>query len=200
MTEQTAAPLRLFFMRHGETEWALSGQHTGRTDIPLTAHGEVQARALAPLLAAVSFNHVFSSPRQRAQHTAQLAGLGAQVVVEPSLAEWDYGDYEGLRSAEIKQQRPGWSIWRDGCPNGESVQDVTTRVDQLIERLRQLHGNVALFAHGHLGAALATRWINLELAAGQHFELHPASLSILSYARNHAEIPVISQWNVSPAL
>lgn len=191
-------PLRLFVVRHGQTEWSLTGQHTGRTDIPLTAQGEDEARTLLPLLRDVDFSHVFSSPLQRARQTSELAGLGASVEVLPDLAEWDYGAYEGLRSVEIREQRPGWNIFRDGCPNGESAEQMTARIDRLIAHLRTLDGNVAVFAHGHVGGVLATRWLGLPLTEAGHFPLATASLSVLGLDPKHSNVPIISAWNLTP--
>lgn len=192
--------LQIYLVRHGETAWSLSGQHTGVTDLALTAHGEAQARALAPRLAQTTFMHVLVSPRLRAHQTCALAGLAANSAVEPDLAEWDYGDYEGLRSEDIYKTRPGWSVWRDGCPHGETPADVAARADRLIHRLCALQGKVALFSHGQFGTALAVRWMGLSLAAGQHFELHAASLSVLGYAEHHPQTRVMTLWNETPVL
>ena len=192
--------LQLCLVRHGETAWSLSGQHTGTTDLPLTAHGEAQARALAPRLVQMGFAHVLVSPRLRARQTCGLAGLAAVSVVEPDLAEWDYGDFEGQRSVDIDKLRPGWNIWQDGCPQGEMPDDVSQRADRLIARLCGLHGKVALFSHRQFGVALAVRWMGLPLQAGQHFELHPASLSILGYAAHHPQTRVLALWNETLAL
>ncbi len=191
---------RLYLIRHGETLWSLSGQHTGRTDIPLTAHGEDMARELGQRLKGIAFTRVLTSPRQRAIRTCELAGLGQGAEIEPGLAEWDYGDYEGKRSADIRKERPDWTIFRDGCPGGEMPSDVALRVDRLIARLSLLDGNVALFSHGHLGCVLATRWIALPILEAQHFSLDPASLSILGTAANHPGVRVIVLWNFSSAL
>ena len=192
--------LQLCLVRHGETAWSLSGQHTGTTDLPLTAHGEAQARALVPRLAQVEPIHILVSPRLRARQTCKLAGLAAASVVEPDLAEWDYGDYEGLRSADIDKLRPGWNIWRDGCPHGDAPADVAERADRLIARLCKLQGKVVLFSHGQFGVALAVRWMGLPLVAGQHFALHPASLSVLGYAQHHPQTRVLALWNETPAV
>ncbi|MEO8836175.1 MAG: histidine phosphatase family protein, partial [Caldimonas sp.] len=173
--------LSLYLLRHGQTEWSLSGRHTGSTDIPLTAHGEDEARALSPWLKHVQFALVLSSPLQRARRTSELVGLGRQAEIEPDLAEWDYGDYEGKRSAEIRLQRPGWNVFRDGCPHGEMPAQVSDRADRLIARLCTMNGNVALFSHGEFGLALAARWIGLPVVDGQHFLMSTASLNILSY-------------------
>jgi len=192
------APLRLFYIRHGETAWSLSGQHTSRADIPLTAHGEDGARTLRPVLEAIGFTHVLTSPRQRAQRTCELAGLGENAEIEPDLGEWDYGDYEGRRSADIERDHPGWSLFRDGCPDGESPAQVSRRADRLIDRLAGLQGNVALFSHGHFGAVLGTRWIELPVIEGCHFPLDPCSVSVLGFAAHHPDDRVILRWNTTP--
>jgi probable phosphoglycerate mutase len=193
-----SVPLRLFLVRHGETAWSITGQHTGLTDIALTAHGEDQARALAPRIRAISFARILSSPLRRARCTCELAGAGAQAQAEPDLVEWNYGDYEGMRTSDIQGSRAGWNIWRDGCPHGESPADIEGRADRLLGRLRTLRGNVALFSHGQFGAALAARWIGLAVGEGQHLALGPASLSILAYESGHATVPVIALWNACP--
>ena len=190
--------LQLYFIRHGETEWSLSGQHTGRTDIALTVHGQDEARGLGPFLRQIDFGRVLISPRQRARQTCELAGLGLASEIEPDLAEWDYGDYEGKCSAEIRKGRPDWNIWSDGCPGGEMPTDVSDRADRLITNLRALDGNIALFSHGQFGCALAARWIELRLVEGQHFAIGPASISILGHEPSHSEMPVIALWNATP--
>jgi len=192
--------LRVYLIRHGETEWSLSGRHTGRTDIRLTAHGEDEARDLAPWLQAIPFARVLTSPRQRARRTSELAGLGSAAETEPDLAEWDYGDYEGQHSPDICRARPGWNIFRDGCPGGETPAQVAGRADRLIAHLRDLHENVALFSHGQFACVLAARWIGVPVLDGQHFAVGTASLNILGYARNHPEVPVIDLWNAVPAM
>ena len=149
-------PLQLFVIRHGETEWALTGQHTGVSEIPLTAHGEDEARALAPTFRDLAFTRVLVSPRQRARRTCELAGLGAAAENEPNLAEWGYGEFEGLTPAEIDRRQPGWEVFRDGCPGGETPQQVAGRADRLLQSLSGLRGNVALFTHGHFGRALGS--------------------------------------------
>lgn len=199
MIASQSAPVRLALVRHGETEWSLSGRHTGRTDIALTPRGEEGARELAPLLQSIAFARVLTSPRDRAQRTCALAGLGARAEIAPDLAEWDYGDYEGLRSAEIETQRPGWNIFRDGCPHGESPAQVAARADRLIDSVRASGGEIALFTHGHFGRALAARWIGLPVAEGRHFALGVASLSILGFESSHPETPAITLWNFSPS-
>src|SRR5690606_23447550 len=170
------------------------------TDLGLTAHGRAQARALAPRLRPIAFERVLVSPMQRACQTCVLAGLDASSQIEPDLQEWDYGDYEGLRSVDIQQQLPEWTVWYDGAPNGESTADLSVRVDRLLAWLSQLQGNVALFSHGHFCAALAVRWIGLPLYTGQHFSLASGSLSMLGHAALHPERRVIGLWNEQPAL
>jgi len=190
--------LRLCLIRHGETEWSLSGQHTGRTDIPLTAHGEDEARELQPCLRQIRFARVLTSLRLRARRTCELAGLGPVAEIEPDLSEWDYGDYEGRRSEDIRTGRPGWNIFRDGCPRGEAPAEISDRADRLIAGLQALQGNVALFSHGQFGAVLATRWIGLPVIDGQHFPLGAASLSILAHNPGHPGVRAIELWNVPP--
>jgi broad specificity phosphatase PhoE len=191
-------PLQIYFIRHGETAWSLSGQHTGRTDLTLTPNGEIMARALAPWLAPLTFDLVLTSPRVRARTTCELAGLGSAAQIEPRLAEWDYGTFEGLRTTEIHAKHPDWDIWEDGCPEGEMPQEVGHRADQLIERLVQHHGKVALFAHGQFGRVLAARWIGLPVTQGKHFAIDPASVSILSSESAHPHRRLISLWNARP--
>jgi len=188
---------RLYLIRHGETEWSLAGRHTSRTDMPLSEQGEQDARRLGERLRAATFVCVFTSPRQRARRTYALAGLAPVTEIEPDLVEWDYGDYEGLHSLDIRKVRPDWNLFRDGCPRGEMPGQVSDRADRLIARLRALDGNVALFSHGHFGCVLAVRWIGLPVIDGQHFLLGTASLSVLGYERNHPEVPVITLWNSS---
>ena len=188
-------PLRLYLIRHGETEWSLSSRHTGRTDIPLTVQGEQDARRLGEWLRDLRFSQVFASPRQRARRTCELARLGPVAKIEPDLAEWDYGDYEGLLSMDIRRGRPDWNLFRDGCPGGETPAQVSGRADRLIARLRALDGNVALFSHGHFGSVLAVRWIGLPVFDGQHFPLGTASLSIFGYEPDRSVMPVIRRWN-----
>lgn len=188
-------PPRIYLIRHGETEWSLSGRHTSRTDIPLTARGEDRARELGQRLRDIQFARVLTSPRQRARQTCELAGLGPAAEIEPDLAEWDYGEYEGQRSVDILQARPDWNLFRDGCPQGETPAQISDRADRLIVRLRSLGGNVALFSHGHFGRVLAARWIGLPVSEAQRFLLDTASLGILDYEHNHVESPVIALWN-----
>ena len=186
--------LQLFLIRHGETAWSLSGQHTGRTDISLTEQGEEAARQLGVRLQSIPFARVFTSPLLRARQTCALAQLALPAEVEPALAEWDYGDDEGRTTREILALRPGWNLFRDGCPNGETPAQLAHRADALIARLRTLDGPIALFSHGHFGRVLAARWIGLLVAQAQHFLLSTASLSTLAYEH---ERPVIALWNGS---
>lgn len=187
--------LKLHLIRHGETEWSQTDQHTGRTDIPLTTRGEDAARELVPVLKGIPFSHVLTSPLQRARKTCDLAGLGAAAIIEPDLTEWDYGNYEGKKSVDIRLALPDWNVFRDGCPNGELPAQVLERADRLIARLRKLDGNVALFSHGQFGGVLAARWIGLPLVDAQHFPLGTSSLSVLGFNPHHLEVPVISLWN-----
>ncbi len=190
--------LRLFFMRHGETDWSLSGQHSGRANIPLTTNGEDEARHLGERTRVFSFSHVLSSPLQRAWRTCELTGLSQLAEIEPDLAEWDNGDYEEKTSAEIHASRPGWNVFRDGCPGGEMPDEVSVRTDQLIERLTLLDGNVALFSHSHFGRVLAARWIGLAVVHAQSFVLNTASLSILGYEHDSTDQPATTLWNCAP--
>lgn len=191
---------QLYFVRHGQTEWALSHQHTGRTDLPLTEIGEAQSRALAPWLAPVVFKHVFTSPLQRARRTCDLAGLGHAAQAEPDLQEWNYGDYEGRRTIDIRAERLGWDVFTDGCPGGESPADISDRADRLIARLSQLSGNIALFSHGEFGDAMAARWIGMAVNQARHLYLDTASLSILAYHPGRPDTRVIALWNAVPAM
>lgn len=196
-----SAPLQVYFMRHGETAWSLSGQHTGITDLPLTPQGQEMARRLATTLKGIAFSAVLTSPRLRAHSTCEGAGLGAAAQTDPNLAEWNYGDYEGLRTTEIHERRPHWNVWEDGCPGGESPEEVTARADKVIARLcefgDEVGGNVALFSHGQFGRVLAARWIGLPVGEGQHFALAPASVSILGFDAHHRQRRVIALWNAT---
>ena len=179
-------------IRHGETAWSLSGQHTGTTDIPLTDKGRRLAERIRIALARETFALVLVSPMQRARETCNLAGLGDEAVVDPDLVEWNYGKYEGLTPKQIHEAAPGWLIFRDGCPGGEVPEQVGARVDRVIGRARAAEGDVALFAHGHVLRVLAARWIGLPATAGQHFLLNTGTLSVLGYYR---EIPAVRIWN-----
>jgi probable phosphoglycerate mutase len=179
-------------VRHGETEWTLSGQHTGRTDIPLTERGRQEARLLEPLLSTANFALVLSSPLQRARETCELAGLGARMEIDPDLMEWDYGEYEGLTSKQIRRTAPNWMVFNDGCPGGETPEQVGARVDRLIDRIRRVEGRVALFAHGHLLRVVAARWIGFPPSAGQNFLLDTSTVSLLGYYQG---VPAVKRWN-----
>ncbi|MFP5318761.1 MAG: histidine phosphatase family protein [Acidimicrobiia bacterium] len=186
----------VILVRHGETEWTLSGQHTGRTDIPLTDNGRAQARRLCKELASRDLALVLSSPSSRALETARLAGLGDQVQTTEDLMEWDYGEYEGVTTAEIRSKKTKWSLWIDGAPGGESPADVGARVDEVIREVRDVldeaESDVALFAHGHVLRVLTARWLGLTPADGRLFALDPATFSLLGYER---ENPVVRRWN-----
>ena len=184
--------MRVFAIRHGETAWSLSGQHTGTTDIPLTDNGRRLAEQLRSVLAKEHFTLVLVSPLQRARETSALAGLGDAAVIERDLMEWNYGEYEGLTTKQIHETRPGWLIFRDGCPGGESPEQVGARVDRVIARARAAEGDVALFAHGHVLRALVARWIGFPASAGQHFLLDTGTLCILGYYR---DVPAVNVWN-----
>ncbi len=181
-------------VRHGETAWSLTGQHTGLSDLPLTARGEWAARALAPRLREPKFTLVLSSPLQRAARTCQLAGFAAEARADADLCEWNYGAYEGRRTVEIRAERPGWELFRDGCPGGESAADVAQRADRVIARARAAGGNVLLFSSGHLLRVLTARWLGLPADAGRLLLLGTASLSALGYEHN-ADEPVVRLWN-----
>ena len=186
------AHMNVFAIRHGETAWSLSGQHTGTTDIPLTDNGRRLAQRIRPALAREVFALVLCSPMQRARETCELAGLGDAAVIEPDLVEWNYGQYEGLTPKQIRKGAPGWLIFRDGCPGGESPEQVGARVDRVIERARAAEGDVALFAHGHVLRVLPARWVGQPAGAGQHFLLDTGTLCVLGYYR---EVPAVKVWN-----
>jgi len=187
----------IYLVRHGETEWSLSGQHTGLTDLPLTEAGEEQARQLQRRLISVSFARVFSSPLQRAIRTCELSGLGSAAEVDRDLVEWNYGDYEGKKRPEILAKRPGWIIFRDGCPHGESPEEVGIRTDRVISRIRQVNGNVLVFSSGHFLRVLMARWLGLEPSGGRYFKLATATLSVLGYDHNNRAEPVLRLMNAS---
>ena len=184
----------IYLARHGETAWTLSHQHTGRTDIPLTERGERNARSLGQRLRGTTFGKVLTSSLVRATRTAELAGFGSVAHADPDLMEWDYGRYEGKTTAEIRKENPNWSLFRDGCPGGESVATVGARADRVIARLRGLDGRVLLFGHSHFFRVLAARWLGLIPADGRLYFLSTASLSILGYEHSLDE-PVIRLWN-----
>jgi broad specificity phosphatase PhoE len=184
----------VYLARHGETAWSLSGQHTGLTDLPLTAAGEDDARSLGERLRKLMATRVFTSPLQRARNTCDLAALCAPLQVDPDLVEWNYGDYEGRRTSEIHVDRPDWNVFRDGCPGGESPEDVMARAHRVIQRLRSDTGNVIVFSSGHFLRVLASGWIGLDIRASGLLILSTASLSALGYEHNLHE-PVIRSWN-----
>ncbi|MGO7214714.1 histidine phosphatase family protein [Rhizobium ruizarguesonis] len=184
----------IYLVRHGETEWSLSGRHTGRSDIPLTANGEEAARKLADRLAGLSFSAVWSSPSERARKTCVLAGFGSDAVIRDDLAEWDYGAYEGITTKAILAGRPGWQLFRDGCPNGEFAADVGGRADAVIHALRQAAGTILIFSSSHFLRVLAARWLGLPPDDGSRFVLDTASISVLGYEHDLTE-PVIRRWN-----
>jgi probable phosphoglycerate mutase len=184
----------LYLARHGETAWSLSGQHTGLTDLPLTPRGEDDARALQPRLSRIKFGKVFTSPLQRARRTCALAGFEAVADTDGNLVEWNYGQYEGLTSAQIRSQRPDWDLFRDGCPGGESPEQVAARADAVVGRVRALQSNVLVFSSGHFLRVLAARWLGLETDGARYVLLSTASLSALSYELKLSS-PVIELWN-----
>ncbi|MEQ1909616.1 MAG: histidine phosphatase family protein [Vicinamibacterales bacterium] len=181
-------------MRHGETAWTISGQHTGRIDIPLTERGERGAQKLSARLKGMTFVNVLTSPLQRARRTGELAGFGAQAEADADLLEWDYGEYEGRRTSDVEAERPGWRLFDDGCPGGEAVEAVGARADRAISRVRACAGDVLLFAHRDIFRVLAARWLGLAAREGRYFYLTTASLSVLGYHHDLDE-PVIHLWN-----
>jgi broad specificity phosphatase PhoE len=185
----------VYIARHGDTAWTLSGQHTGLTDLPLTPSGEHNARRLGERLKGMTFSKVFTSPLQRAKRTCELAGFGSVAETDPDLVEWNYGEYEGLTSAEIHARHPDWQLFRDGCPGGESPAQIGERADRVVQRVRTITGNVLLFSSGHFIRVLAARWLALGPgSAGKYFLLSTASLSALGYEHNLSQ-PVIRLWN-----
>ena len=191
------APIELpmiYLARHGETAWSLTGQHTGRTDLPLTESGERNAQRLRDRLSGLRFAQVLTSPLRRARRTCELAGFGSMAEVVPDLVEWDYGEYEGRRTVEIRAARPDWQLFRDGCPGGESPQQVAARADRVVDRLRGLAGDVLLFSSGHFLRVLAARWVGIETFGARSFMLSTASLSALGYEHS-LEQPAIQLWN-----
>jgi broad specificity phosphatase PhoE len=185
-------PMEVVLVRHGETEWSRDGRHTGRTDIPLTEAGRGQAEDLEEALGEWSFDRVLSSPLSRALDTCRLAGFGDEAELSDAVLEWDYGDYDGLTTAQIRELRPGWNLWRDGCPGGETAADVGARVDPIVAELKEPDGEAALFAHGHVLRVLAARWLELRPAAGARLWLATATISVLGFER---ETAVIRRWN-----
>ena len=185
----------IYLARHGETAWSLTGQHTGLTDLPLTARGERNASSLGRRLAGLKLARVFASPLQRAIWTCELAGFGAGAAVDPDLVEWNYGEYEGRTTTEIMAERPDWQLFRDGCPGGETPEQVCARADRVVARLREVGNNVLVFSSGHFIRVLAARWLGLTAGwAGRYFMLTTASLSAVGYEQNLTR-PVIRLWN-----
>jgi probable phosphoglycerate mutase len=182
----------LYLIRHGETEWARDGRHTGRTDIPLTETGRMQAGYLLPIFEELTFSQILSSPLQRSLETAYLAGLGKRVETDPDLMEWDYGDYEGITTKQIRESVPGWTAWTHPCPNGETIEKISARADRVIARAESGQGNIALFSHGHFLRVLAARWLGLAPSGGRYFLLGTSTLSILGHER---ETRAIKTWN-----
>ncbi len=179
-------------IRHGETEWSLNGQHTGVTDIPLTENGRRLAKLLQPILAKESFALVLTSPLQRARETCKISGLADQAEVDTNLMEWNYGEYEGITSRQIHERVPGWLVFNDGAPGGETPEQIGARADRVIARVRSVRGDVALFAHGHILRVLVARWLDLPATAGRNFFLDTGTLNILSYYRGY---PAVKTWN-----
>ena len=195
MGGNTAAALPVIYLaRHGETVWSVSGQHTGRTDLPLTARGERHARRLKDRLDGLGFDKVYTSPLQRAARTCELAGFGAVADIDPDLVEWDYGEYEGRRTVEIRKDRPDWRLFRDGCPGGETPDQVGARANRVVGRIRAVRGNVLIFSSGHFLRVLSARWLGLDPAAGRYFLLGTAGICTLGYEHDLSE-PAIRLWN-----
>jgi probable phosphoglycerate mutase len=184
--------MSVFVIRHGETEWSVNGRHTGTTDIPLTENGRQLAQRLRLALSGRAFALVLVSPLQRARQTCELAGVAARAIIEPDLVEWNYGKHEGLTPREIDRHAPGWLIFRDGCPGGETPEEVGVRADRVIARARAVEGDIALFAHGHVLRVLVARWVGLPAGAGEHFLLDTGTVSVLA---DYHGIPAIKTWN-----
>jgi broad specificity phosphatase PhoE len=184
---------RLFIVRHGETEWSRSGQHTSHTDLPLTKHGIEQGEVVGRKLSGESFELVLCSPLTRARETCRLAGFADGAELDDDLHEWDYGEYEGRTTPQIRQRNPDWWLWRDGCPSGESPDEAGARLDRVVERCAAVDGDVLAFAHGHSLRVLTARWLGLEVATGAHFKLAAAAVSVLGHER---VTPTIDRWSV----
>ncbi len=185
------ADAELWLIRHGETQWSASGRHTSATDLDLTHAGEAEARSLADTLAGIRFDLVLTSPRRRARRTAELAGF-AGAEVDEDLVEWDYGDYEGLTTPQIRERAPGWTIWSAPCPGGESADQVAARLDRVVERVATLRGRVLVFSHGHAARALAARWLQQPVSDGRLFRLDTATISVLGHEHGS---PAVLRWN-----
>ena len=194
MSNSVNALPTIYLARHGETAWTITGQHTGRTDIPLTERGERNARRLGERLKGLTFAAVLSSPLQRVRRTCELAGFGARCEIDPDLMEWDYGEYDGLTRAQILATAPNWDLFRDGGPGGETPQQVAARADRIVQRVRAVDGDVLLFSSGHFSRVVAARWLGLEPSAGRYLLLGTASLSALSYEHSESE-PAIRFWD-----
>jgi broad specificity phosphatase PhoE len=186
---------RLFLARHGDTPWTVSGQHTGRTDLPLNSQGEQNARQLGERLRANSYTRVFTSPLQRASKTCKLAGFGDRAEIDSDLLEWDYGAFEGKTTDQILEAHPGWQLYRDGCPNGESPDEVAARANRFLARVRDIQGDVLAFSSGHIIRMIAARWLGLPAASGRYFYCRPASVGVLGYEHNSYDEPIIRAWN-----
>jgi probable phosphoglycerate mutase len=184
--------MEIVLLRHGETEWSLSGQHTSHTDLPLTERGRERARARAGELSGPDYALVLTSPLRRARDTCELVGLGDRAEIEPDLREWEYGEYEGLTTPQIREERPDWWLWRDGCPGGEQPEEVSARADRVLERLRGAAGDVIVFAHGHILRVVAARWLAQDVEFGSRLALGAGSISVLGFER---ETEVIRSWN-----
>jgi probable phosphoglycerate mutase len=186
---------QLYLARHGDTAWTDSHRHTGRTDLPLNERGEEHALQIGEQLRRFSFSHVFTSPLQRASRTCELAGFGGRAVVDPDLIEWDYGRFEGKRTSDVLEERPGWKLFRDGSSDGESPGDVAARADRVIARVHQVGGDVLAFSSGHIIRMIAARWLGLSPATGRFFYCDPASVGVLGFEHNSLEEPLIRVWN-----
>lgn len=187
--------VEIVVIRHGQTPWTISARHTGTTDQELTAFGEEQARGLGPVLSQIDFAAVFVSPLLRARRTCELAGLLGRAQLEPRLMEWNYGDFEGLTRSQIRAQWPDWDVFQDGCPGGESVEQISARVDAVLSDLKRIRGRVAVFSHGHLLRAMAARWIGLPVGVGHSLLLGPASTGVLTFEHQNEAAPAIALWN-----
>ena len=186
---------RLFLTRHGDTEWTDSRRKTGRTDLPLNEFGENRARLLGEQLRRFAFARVFTSPLKRASQTCELAGFGESAIADPDLVEWDYGRFEGMLSREVQKEWPGWELFRDGCPDGESPEDVARRADRFIARARSIDGDVLAFSSGHVIRMIAARWLGLPASTGRFFFCRPASVGVLAFEHNSLDEPIIGLWN-----